>query len=428
MKRKLQIITLCIYAMSVFVFPASIFVDAASAIAVENECGDPDFYDSNSIQFFDPCEAACSSSGAIGGAAPTSLTGADNYEKVWNYFTGRGLSAVVTAGMMGNLEKESHGMYPWALEANPSHAGQGFGIIQWTGGRRTAVENALRAGGITPADYTDANMDKGLLFQLNYLWDEMEQGYGGWEQYSSETSVGDMAYLDTVNPNSQFTPSGLGDMAGKGSLLRIHSNFVRSADTVANGRIVKRMEYGLEFFEKFNGTAGASCGGANGNFQQTVLDYVLPDYAGKGVTGKSKARPAYVAAADAQDAAGKYTGNGASPWYADCGGFVTILVSNTIDPTYNTRETGGGGPTGTQYEWLKKNWDLVGRGGDVDVASLIPGDVFIQDGHTFIFIGDVQGISSNRASASNMSRVPMAGRESLTDGSGWWYRKKGIAL
>lgn len=432
MRKKIHIITLFTYMLSVLIMPVSILL-SSPAVYAEADCSEEarearaDFYSKNDIQFVDPCEGgACSSSGSVGGSAPTSLTGADNYEKVWNYFTGRGLSAVVTAGMMGNLEKESHGMYPWALEAAPSHAGQGFGIIQWTAGRRTAVEAALRAGGITPADYTDANMDKGLLFQLNYLWDEMEQSYGGWEQFSSETSVGDMAYLDTVSSSGQFHKGSLGDMVGKGSLLHIHAKFVISGDTTGNGRIQQRMQYGLDFFEKFAGSAGAGCSSAaNGDFQKAVQGYVLPKYAGKGVTGKSKAMPEYVAAADERvNVKKKYIGNGGNPWYADCGGFTTTLISNTIDPTYNTDANNGyGGPTGDQRQWLEKHWTLVGKGDAIDAADLLPGDIFIREGHTFVFIGDVPGIESNIASASNMERVPMAGRENITDGSGWWYRK-----
>ena len=60
---------------------------------------------------------------------------------------------------------------------------------------------------------------------------------------------------------------------------------------------------------------------------------------------------------------------------------------------------------------------------------LQPGDVAMRTGHTFIFVGDIEGFDSNIASASysancNNARSPMAGRESITDSRLTWYRKK----
>ncbi len=391
-----------------------------------------DFYSKNDIQFIDPCDAGCSTGGgSIGGSAPTSLSGEDNYEKVWNYFTGRGLSPVVTAGMMGNLEKESHGMNPWGLEGASYHGGQGFGIVQWTGGRRPGVEAALAAAGITPADYNDANRDKGLLVQLNYLWDEMEASYGGWEQFSSETTVGEMSYLEGLKstaPKRQF--GNVEEMKGKGSLLHIHARFVISGDQVVpdpgHGSIIERMQYGLDFYEKFSGNSGGSCGANAEGLAGLVSGYVLPDYHSAPYAGADKAKPEYVKAQDTAVAAGRYVGS--PTYYADCGGFVTTLIIDSgFDPTYNhnSKISEGAGPTGTQRDWLRANWQNLGNAGSIDAASLQPGDVWISDGHTFVFIGDVPGINSKIASASLDERVPMAGGESITDSSGEWFRKKG---
>ncbi|MGB4768402.1 MAG: phage tail tip lysozyme [Candidatus Saccharimonas sp.] len=176
--------------------------------------------------------------------------------------------------------------------------------------------------------------------------------------------------------------------------------------------------------------SSADCTGASpaasGNFAQTVLNYVLPDYHAPNYTGSDKAKPEYVAAADKAVSEGRYVGNGASSWYADCGGFVTtLIVDSGHDTSYNKAESGGGGPTETQYAWLESHWQLLGRAEEIDVATLQPGDVWITRGrgHTFVYIGDVPGINSKAASASNMERVPMAASEKLTS-AGNWYRKK----
>ena len=170
-----------------------------------------------------------------------------------------------------------------------------------------------------------------------------------------------------------------------------------------------------------SGTAGVS-----GSFQQKVLDYVLPDFHERPYTGADKAKPDYVTAADKALSEGRYVGNSKAPWYADCGGFVsTLIVDSGHDTTYNKKESGGNGPTETQYAWLESHWQLLGRAEEIDVATLQPGDVWITRGrgHTFVYIGDVPGINSKAASASNMDRVPMAASEKLTS-AGNWYRKK----
>ena len=71
---------------------------------------DTDFYSSNDILFYNPCEdgggTSCTTAGSLTGPAPTSLSGSSNAEKVWNYFTGRGLTPVGAAGAMGNRSEE----------------------------------------------------------------------------------------------------------------------------------------------------------------------------------------------------------------------------------------------------------------------------------------------------------------------------------
>jgi hypothetical protein len=89
------------------------------------------------------------------------LQGCDVAEKVWNFFTGEaGLTPEQTAGIMGNIQRES-GFNPGIEERS---GGGGFGLVQWTGGRRTAIENAARAAGV-PANDAD--------FQIRYIWQEL---------------------------------------------------------------------------------------------------------------------------------------------------------------------------------------------------------------------------------------------------------------
>lgn len=185
-------------------------------------------------------------------------------------------------------------------------------------------------------------------------------------------------------------------------------------------------------------TAGGCPDGVNfssGDLSAATLAYAWPDYA----AGKTEPMPAYRDAVSKSREIGQYIGatadwcraNSSAVSYdgIDCGGFVTTLVINSgWDPRYNSN--GRGGFTGlpdqpnTQWGWLEANWEELGDGDKIDSADLRPGDVAINAGHTFIFVGDIPGFNSKIASASLCDRAPMAGTEAINDGSMVWYRKK----
>ena len=82
-----------------------------------------------------------------------------NARVIWNFLKYKGLSDAAAAGVLGNIQAES-GFDPAIVEkAN----GIGYGLIQWSFGRRTALENAAKQAGVDPSN---------LQFQLEYLWDE----------------------------------------------------------------------------------------------------------------------------------------------------------------------------------------------------------------------------------------------------------------
>ncbi|MFO0971757.1 MAG: phage tail tip lysozyme [Candidatus Saccharimonadales bacterium] len=86
--------------------------------------------------------------------------------KIWNYFMGKGLSAVQAAGIMGNLQQES-GLDPEKLQGgkrsqNPADAGSGgFGLMQWTPGSK--ITGLLSQAGIASPVYE-------LGTQLDLIW------------------------------------------------------------------------------------------------------------------------------------------------------------------------------------------------------------------------------------------------------------------
>ena len=160
-------------------------------------------------------------------------------------------------------------------------------------------------------------------------------------------------------------------------------------------------------------------GFAGGNFNETLKHYAWSEW--KGMT--IEARPEYTEAYTKARAEGLYIGGISHPGI-DCGGFVTLLVRDSgFDKGYNYE--GKGGNTSMQEKWTQENWESLGASSSIDPASLQPGDVAINAGHTFIYVGDVPGFESKIASASLDERAPMADTAQQATQPGFnWYRKK----
>lgn len=159
----------------------------------------------------------------------------------------------------------------------------------------------------------------------------------------------------------------------------------------------------------------------NSGLESTVKSYVWPSYHSPPYFTM---KPAYKTAVKRAQSEGRYVGGGSNPGI-DCGGFITtLMIDSGFEPKYNS--SGKGGYTIVQEAWLRNNWDRIDN---PTTGNLQPGDVAINDDHTFVYIGDVEGFGSKVASASYSTsgqswRTPMAGKESPADSSFNWYRKK----
>ena len=121
---------------------------------------DERFYKLNDIIYYDAGEDCAPASS--GNMADINLEGNDNAEKIWNFFKSKGLTDEQTAGIMGSLWGESNHFQPDLVEAGN---GIGYGIAQWSFGRRTNLENYAKEKGKPVSD---------LGVQLNFLWQELE--------------------------------------------------------------------------------------------------------------------------------------------------------------------------------------------------------------------------------------------------------------
>ncbi len=101
--------------------------------------------------------ACCSGAG-------TTVAGNNNEEKVWNYLVGNlQLSAIQAAGIMGNIQQESG--FSTTIVNKSSGA---YGLIQWLGGRKTALQNFARGQGKDMGD---------ISVQLEFMKQELESDY-----------------------------------------------------------------------------------------------------------------------------------------------------------------------------------------------------------------------------------------------------------
>ena len=420
------------------------------------------FYSGNDILFYD--ENA--------NVAPCARTGDGSIVgKVWSFFIDKGLTEIQTAGILGNMYQESSiSPTSWQTintEDKTSNAGiltdngksaHAWGIVQWDGSRRyyensdgtksgvlgklltdkphleKYISSSYSTGGsyiegskengftltdkipLTDKSIPESDLNELLTFELDYVWMEMP----GEE--------------DTLNKLKQT--NNIVD-----ATVVFHDNFERSSDS---DDFVKttRAGYAQAIYNKMKGMSSSNNCSTGNSFIDTLKSYVWPTHKGwydnenvpaESRTGIVAVTPTegYKKAIEKALSEGRYTGDSCSNLGVgsgiDCGAFVTTFIYDSgWDVTYNYN--GKGGATATQKQWLDANWQNLGNASSIDTSTLLPGDVAIysygDDGHTFVYIGNVDGYESNIASASQCQRAPMAGTESLVDGKYTWYRKK----
>lgn len=130
-------------------------------------------------RYFNIAEDPLCEAGSAGG---TQLVGGDNVEITWSFLMGKGLTAIQTAGAMGNLRHEGgfnprrveDGWgYPREMDSIPPKDGPqgqpGYGIVQWTSpGRKDGLQAMADERGLPVYD---------LGLQLDYMWSELEGPY-----------------------------------------------------------------------------------------------------------------------------------------------------------------------------------------------------------------------------------------------------------
>lgn len=135
-------------------------------------------------------DAETSSKG--GGVSQTgNLAGACHAEQIWNFLLGKEvqgtkLTPQLVAGIMGNMQAES-GFFPNRVQGQPPEKGSdnadisgGYGIVQWTPGRKIIPEFDRLKPAFANED-PPLSQHSDLRFQLTLLLDQLN-GIGGLQE------------------------------------------------------------------------------------------------------------------------------------------------------------------------------------------------------------------------------------------------------
>ncbi len=413
---------------------AASLTDIVSAQSKEDTFYDENFYSLNNIGWYDP-RCAPESAGKY-----VQLAGKDNTEKILNFFMRKGLTLAQAAGIVGNMMQES-GLNPAIIQGGGIaddkyvlQGGVGFGLIQWTSsGRQQNFMKYMKQLGVGVTD---------LSGQLGFVWKEMNESYPNTlRALKAAKNPVDAAVAVHGPPNPGFeasadSPDEVRAVRG-GNAQKVHDKYADApalAGSTADASMSPAGEGdapATDTLSQSGSSGSATCSdgsgssGASGDLGQLALQYAWHEFIapgtsksidGKTVTATTQ-RPAYTAAVGKAVKENRYVGGANGN---DCGGFVTTLVYDSgFDKKYNSNAKGGN--TISQEAWLRQNWKPISA---TDAKDRQPGDVAINEDHTYIYVGKVAGFNSQIASASYSDRAPMAGKEGVTDSSFRWYRKR----
>lgn len=276
----------------------------------------------------------------------TGLYGNSIQENVWFALRGAGYSEIASAAVMGNIQRESEFDASKIEKAN----GVGFGLCQWSYGRRTNLENYAVSKGIEPSD---------LQTQIEFLLAEINPsgGANGFASYQMG-SASSTKYDGNKYTQSDWENATDIDVA----TMAFMAVFERPSYDPSINHIASRREWARKYLEEFKGrtapTADERIGaitlsGDNANKMMQMLVEALRI---------------------ADDDRYSYSqANRNDEFQYDCSSFVARLYKQYF---------GFSAPNDTRA--YNEQWKV----GPVGSVELQPGDVLWRSGHVEMYIGN----------------------------------------
>lgn len=344
----------------------------------------------------------------------------DNPETALGYLMSAGngtkLTLAQAAGIVGNLQQESGP----ALDPRASN-GTHNGIAQW--------DEANRWGNGVVKFAADMNGDPyDLAIQLRYLAWEMGLTDEWKDHPSTNGGVADAVRATSTPEEAAEVFEATFERSGGSALSQRQANARALYDKYKDSSALSSSGAALP------GTSAACSSGSGGT--SGLQDYTLK-YAWRELhhEPRTQRKDDYVAAIDTAVKEGRYTNDPSdgdeSLRGVDCGAFVTTLLYDSgFDKTYNFDAKGGN--TVRQMQWAMLNWQLLGMangtyepdGSKFTDDKLQPGDVAFSLGHTWVYVGEINGFESKYASASYGEKAPSAAGEGFDWDNAIWFRKK----
>ena len=298
--------------------------------------------------------------------------------KVWDGLRSAGFSENATAAAMGNIQHES-GFNPSAIEKG---SGAGFGLIQWTGGRRTAIENYAAQKGVSASD---------IGLQIEYLIKELRNETGAWSTASSRYGFGALTQSDWQNGDL--------DTATKAFM----ACFERPSYDPSINHIDRRLQSAREYYAEFTGTqpsGNTSTSGDSGSSGGSILDDILGVFDSIGEIWGLKKK-------DSSGSSGGSVGSASSLQ----GALVEKMKSVEGQLAYSQSSRNpdnGSGDCSSTVQWAYKNvlgvdpgsWtgaqetdsDTYTVTSNFDESQMQPGDLILYNGHVEMYAGNGQMI------------------------------------
>lgn len=245
------------------------------------------------------------SSNSSGSGVPVPTTGSlenKNAAIIWNYFTGKGLSAEQTAGFLGNWQSETMSTFDPSIVVGGGHSNSvpgpnmAYGLAQWMGGRQANLHAFAQKKGTQDSD---------LNTQLDFAWSELQGSY-------KSTVYDPLIKTKTV-------------AAATWTILV----YYESPGNYASNQTI-RLNYANNWYGKFNGYTGSGTTGSSCSVVATTMG-------GAGPNGWDRTGPnamIYYAQCDPKWASKPY-GNGGSICDTGCGltSMTMVIATLTNDPS-----------------------------------------------------------------------------------------------
>ncbi len=266
----------------------------------------------------------------------STLSGNTIQEKVWCALINAGFSEYAVAGAMGNIQAESG----FRISAVEGGSGIGFGLCQWSYGRRTSLEAFAASRGVLASDES---------IQIEYLLGELTPG-GGADGYASYQLLRYHGY----DGNSWRNATSPEDAA---------TAFCWSFERPGTARLEARISAAKTFYDMYNGTNTQ-------NVNITIAD-VNGELSAQNQLKMTQLLNEAVRIANDDSYTYLMGGNGNNKQF-DCSHFVYYLYTSYFNISVPC-PTASYGSTG-----------YIGNDGQVNLKA---GDILWKSGHVAIYIG-----------------------------------------